>query len=71
MSRLMKIPRNPAYALYRYLSSPYVSLINFTFVLLDSSSCGDEFQEYYLELIAHPQFHTVLGYSKYDPFCLF
>ncbi len=54
-------PRNPAYGLYRYLSSRYVSLINFTFVLLGSSPCGDEFQEYYLELMVHPQFQSVLG----------
>jgi hypothetical protein len=54
-------PRNPAYGLYRYLSSQYVSLINFTFVLLGSSPCGDEFQEYYLEFMTHPQFQTVLG----------
>jgi hypothetical protein len=54
-------PENPAYGLYRYLSSKYVSLINFTFVLLGSSPCGDEFQESYLELMTHPQFQTVLG----------
>ncbi len=54
-------PQNPAYGLYRYLSSKYVSLINFTFVLLGSSPCGDEFQEYYIELMMHPQFQTVLG----------
>jgi hypothetical protein len=54
-------PRFPAYGLFRYLSSQYVSLINFTFVLLGSSPCGDEFQEWYLELMTHPQFQTVLG----------
>ncbi len=54
-------PENPSYGLYRYLSSRYVSLINFTFILLGSSPCGDEFQEQYLELMTHPQFHTVLG----------
>lgn len=53
-------PQNPAYGLYRYLSSPYVSLINFTLVLLGSSPCGDEFQESYIELMTHPQFQTVL-----------
>jgi hypothetical protein len=47
--------------LSRYLSSKYVSFINFTFVLLGSSPCGDEFQESYLELMTHPQFQTVLG----------
>jgi len=51
----------PAYGLDRYLNSRYVSLINFTFVLLGSSPCGDEFQESYLELMVHPQFQTVLG----------
>lgn len=54
-------PQNPAYGLYRYLSSEYVSLINFTFVLLGSSPCGDEFQESYIEYMLHPQFQTVLG----------
>ena len=54
-------PRFPAYGLKRYLSSKYVSLISFTFVLLGSSLCGDEFQESYLELMTHPQFQTVLG----------
>ncbi|CAF0746483.1 unnamed protein product [Adineta ricciae] len=54
-------PQNPAYGLYRYLSSRYIALINFTFVLLGSSPCGDEFQEYYIELMMHRQFQTVLG----------
>jgi hypothetical protein len=35
--------------------------VNFTFILLGSSPCGDEFQEQYLELMTHPQFQTVLG----------
>ena len=45
----------------RYLSSRYASLIDFTFILLGSSPCGDEFQQQYLELMVHPQFQTVLG----------
>jgi hypothetical protein len=54
-------PLNPAYGLNRYLSSQYVSLINFTLLLLGTSPCGDEFQESYIELMTHPQFQTVLG----------
>ena len=54
-------PENPSYGLMRYLSSRYASLINFTFILLGSSPCGDEFQEQYLEFMVHPQFQTVLG----------
>ncbi|CAF0865488.1 unnamed protein product [Rotaria sordida] len=53
-------PQNPAYGLNRYLSSQYVSLINFTFVLLGSSPCDDKFQESYIEFMIHPQFQTVL-----------
>jgi hypothetical protein len=54
-------PQNPAYGLYQYLSSKYISLVNFTLVLLGSSPCGAEFQESYIELMTHPQFQTVLG----------
>ncbi len=53
-------PLNPAYGLHRYLSSQYVSLIKFALVLLGSTICGDDFQEYFIELMAHSQFQTVL-----------
>lgn len=54
-------PRNPAYGLQQYLSSPYSFLMNFTLLLLGSSPCDVAFQESYLELMLHPQFQTVLG----------
>ena len=53
-------PLNPAYGLHRYLSSQYNSLIKFTRILLGSSPCDPAVQEGYLELMAHPQFQTVL-----------
>ncbi len=52
---------NPAYGLNRYLSSQYVSQINFTLLLLGSTICDNGLQEYYIELMTHPQFQTVLG----------
>ncbi len=41
--------------------SQYVSVINFTFVLLGSTICDNELQEYFINLMTHPQFQTVLG----------
>jgi hypothetical protein len=52
---------NPAYGLNRYLSSQYVSLINFTLLLLGTTICDNGLQDYYIELMTHPQFQTVLG----------
>ncbi len=52
---------DPIYGLNRYLSSQYVDLINFTFVLLGSTICDNGLQEYFIELMTHPQFQTVLG----------
>ena len=54
-------PLNPTYGLKRYLSSQYVSLINFTLLLLHNTLCDDILQESYIELMTHPQFQTVLG----------
>jgi len=54
-------PLNPAYGVYRYLSSQYNSLVNFTLVLLGSIPCDPAVQEGYLELMVRPQFQTVLG----------
>ena len=54
-------PLNPTYGLQRYLSSQYVSLINFTLVLLGTTLCSADFQKYFIELMRHPHFHTVLG----------
>lgn len=54
-------PRDPAYGLKLYLSSPYRFLVNFTMVLLGSSPCDVTFQEQYIELMRSPQFQTVQG----------
>jgi hypothetical protein len=53
-------PLNPTYGLKLYLSSQYVSLINFTLLLLHNTLCDDILQESYIELMTHPQFQTVL-----------
>lgn len=53
-------PLNPTYGLKRYLSSQYVSLINFTLLLLHNTLCDDVLQQSYIELMMHPQFQTVL-----------
>ena len=52
---------NPAYGLNRYLSSQYVNLINFTFLLLGSTICDPNWQDYYIDYMARPQYQTVLG----------
>ena len=54
-------PRDPAYGLKLYLTSPYRYLMNFTMVLLGSSPCDVSFQEEYIELMRSPQFQTVQG----------
>ena len=54
-------PQNPAYGLDRFLSSSYKSLLNFTLILLGSSPCDVTFQQQYIELMKHPQFHSVKG----------
>ncbi|CAF0747754.1 unnamed protein product [Adineta ricciae] len=51
---------NPAYGLNRYLSSQYVSFINFTLLLLGSTICDSDLQDYYIDLMARPQYQTVL-----------
>jgi len=52
---------NPAYGLNRYLSSQYVNLVNFTLLLLGSTICDPNLQDYYIDLMARPQYQTVLG----------
>jgi hypothetical protein len=54
-------PLNPTYGLKRYLSSQYVSLLNFTLLLLGIAPCDNDYQESYIEVMTHPQFQTVLG----------
>jgi len=52
---------NPTYGLDRYLSSQYVNLVNFTLLLLGSTVCDPHLQDYYIDLMARPQYQTVLG----------
>lgn len=54
-------PRQPTYGLDLYLSSQYVSKVNFTLLLLGSPTCDPNMQAGFIKYMLSPHYQKVLG----------